>query len=1179
MKLKRLELQGYKTFASRTVFEFDSGITAIVGPNGSGKSNIADAVRWVLGEQSYTTLRGKRTTDMIFAGSHDRPRAGMAQVILTLDNSDGWLPIDYSEVVIGRRAFRSGENEYLLNGQKVRLRDVQELLATSGLGERTYTIVGQGLIDQALSLRAEERRALFEEAAGVSHYQAKRAATLRRLQETQHNLERINDILSEIRPRLGGLKRQANRARNYEQIQNDLRHLLRIWYGYQWEARKGALRQQRQGAQDAEAEWQESRARLAELHGSLDAERRQLNALQRQIGQIQQEREGLREQHDNARRHVAILRERASLLSRQHEELHGDLPRLEEQKALAGDQLAAAVAELVKAQEHLAVRERDLRAFNRSFRDKQAEIDRTAEEVQRLEQALRAEQRQLSQAEGQLGQLRERLQERRAGDKEAQAMETALAESEELEHRAAAARQALDQLGRRHRELQAEQQAARRELKAQRQRLDDATQRLNQLNREAARLEARCEMLDQMRQRDAVTREGVAVLGRLASLVHIPSAHQEAVEAALGARLAALVLPDSAALWALLQQNETAVLHAISAADARPAAPGAAPEGPGILGWASELVSANGAPRAVVDLLLGPVLLVAGRQEAYAVAPALPPGTMAVSPDGFVVHAGGLVEVNPRDPQRSILAREEAWRAAEAAVQAQRKALQPAQEAVAARQREMDERQERLNRLERDERQLVRTIQEARERQNEAQRRVDRARQQLDFLQRQQAVREEEAEQLAGRIGGTEQMLQQHQSEVARLEQALQAAQERLAALPIAEAEQERRNHQQDIATARTIVAGREAVVESRRATLNQIESQLQRLQQRRQAIAIDRQELDLEGAQQRTDQLQIQLDALDARLKPLQSRLQEEQSRLEALEEEAARAQRRTHDLETYYTQMKVGLSQHENALEGLIERIRNDLGLVALSFDEEHGGQSPLPLDEIVEQLPVVTELPEDIERSIQDYRGQLHRLGLVNPEAPEEYAQTQERYEFLTRQVEDLEETEKRLRRVIAELDDLTSRAFAATVENVDKIFGEMFTRLFGGGSARLMLTEPDDLTISGVDIIARLPNRRQQRLGLLSGGERSLTAAALLFALLKVAPPPFSMLDEVDAMLDEANVTRFRAVLRDLAHKTQFIVITHNRGTVQAARTVYGISMGTDSASQMISIRPEEYLQKK
>src|SRR5690606_33225087 len=400
-------------------------------------------------------------------------------------------------------------------------------------------------------------------------------------------------------------------------------------------------------------------------------------------------------------------------------------------------------------------------------------------------------------------------------------------------------------------------QAARSELSALRQRLDAETQRLNQMNEDAARLEARCEMLDQMRQRDAVTRKGVAVLGRLASLVHIPAAHQEAVEAALGARLAALVLPDSAALWSLLEQNESAVLHAVSAADARPARRNEKPDGPGILGWASELVSANGAPRAVVDLLLGPVLLVAGRREAYAIAPSLPPGTMAVAPDGFVVHAGGLVEVNPRDPQRSILAREEAWRAADAEVRAQRKALKPVQEAVAALQKEVEERQKQLSELERDERQNVRAIQEGRERQNEAQRRLDRARQQLDFLQRQEAARRQEVEQLAGRIDSTEQTLQQHQSELARLELALEAAREKLAALPIAEAEQERRNRRQDIETARTIVAGREAVVESRRATLSQIENQLQRLEKRLQAIAIDQRELDLDGAQQRVDRLQ----------------------------------------------------------------------------------------------------------------------------------------------------------------------------------------------------------------------------------------------------------------------------------------------------------------------------------
>ena len=247
-----------------------------------------------------------------------------------------------------------------------------------------------------------------------------------------------------------------------------------------------------------------------------------------------------------------------------------------------------------------------------------------------------------------------------------------------------------------------------------------------------------------------------------------------------------------------------------------------------------------------------------------------------------------------------------------------------------------------------------------------------------------------------------------------------------------------------------------------------------------------------------------------------------------------------------------------------------------MALTHDEDETAQDPLPLSEIVETLPVVEELPKNIEREIQTLRGQMRRMGAINPDAPAEYKETLERHEFLANQIDDLNSTEQQLRVVIDELDELTSRAFAETVVKVDKHFGQMFTTLFGGGSAKLVLTEPENLTESGVEILAQLPSRRQQGLGLLSGGERSLTAAALIFALLKVSPTPFCVMDEVDAMLDEANVNRFVDVLRELSLTTQFILITHNRGTVQAAQTVYGISMGSDSASRVISVKPEDYL---
>ena len=278
---------------------------------------------------------------------------------------------------------------------------------------------------------------------------------------------------------------------------------------------------------------------------------------------------------------------------------------------------------------------------------------------------------------------------------------------------------------------------------------------------------------------------------------------------------------------------------------------------------------------------------------------------------------------------------------------------------------------------------------------------------------------------------------------------------------------------------------------------------------------------------------------------------------------------------MEAAYTQARINSSQQENNVQGLKERIQAELGIVSLPADDDTV-QTPLPMSDVVEVLPIVEELPEDIERSIQRLRGQLNRIGAINPDAPREHRELQERFDFLQDQVVDLESTSARLKLVIEELDELTSKSFAETVDRVDKEFRNVFTRLFGGGVAQLVLTDPDELAISGVDIVARLPGRRAQNLGLLSGGERALTAAALVFSLLKVSPTPFCVLDEVDAMLDEANITRFRDMLYELSERTQFVVITHNRGTIQVADNVYGISMGSDSSSQVISIKPETYI---
>jgi chromosome segregation protein len=709
----------------------------------------------------------------------------------------------------------------------------------------------------------------------------------------------------------------------------------------------------------------------------------------------------------------------------------------------------------------------------------------------------------------------------------------------------------------------------------------DSREQEQQLNRERsnlARLEARVDLLAQMRRKDVAVGDGVQIIGRFGSLVTIPDEHRAAIEAALAARLETLVVPDAAQLWQLLNSSDPKQAVTAMALEVVSYELLAISQNPAIIGRANEVVDCEVAIRPLANLLLGPIVLVENAEAAYTIAQNLPAGMLAVTPDGFVAHAGGLVERAGQDAASSILAREAEWRKAKDEGGRMKAEVEKLETAVSAQQALIQEKQDRVDALQREENRLTRLENEAGQRVARAQRDLDRAKQQQMFLERQRQAQAEELTRLNERIERAEQMIGSQKEEVVTVETAVTHARAQLESLPVAEAQQQRQSLQQSIQSTQTIVAGRQAVVDSRRSTLNQVDRQIARLKERQAALQEQLQQLSLTDEEVNVSQLQQQLDKLDAQLEPLQAQIRQERQQLAKLEDAILSIQKQTHDRETQHTQTQIAFSQQQNRMEGLQERIKADLGLVSLSYDEDQTGPTPLPMGELVEQLPVVAELPEDIEETIQNYRGQMQRMGAINPDAPEEFEETQERFDFLTQQVEDLNETEGQLREVIAELDELTSRAFAATVEKVNNVFGDIFTQLFGGGSARLVLTDPDDLTITGVDIVARLPNRREQGLGLLSGGERSLTAAALIFSLLKVSPTPFCVMDEVDAALDEANVNRFRVLLRELSLKTQVIVITHNRGTVQAAQTIYGISMGGDSASQSISIKPEEYVKQ-
>jgi len=407
MRLKSIELHGYKTFASQTTFEFAGMVTAIVGPNGSGKSNVADSLRWVLGEQSYSLLRGKKTEDMIFSGSEFRPRAGMASATVVFDNSDGWLPIDFSEVSITRRAYRDGQNEYLVNGQRVRLKDVTELLAQSGLAERTYTIIGQGVVDAALSLKAEERRRLFEEAAGIGLYRARREEAQRRLETTRRNLERVQDILAELQPRLRSLERQARRAQEYEQIRADLRILLREWYGYHWHQAQKELHEDRDLARKQEIALEKARKAYQELDQKISVERSQLQSLRARLNGWHRQLAALHTQREELSTQRAVASERFRSLAEQRQSAQAELARLQDEVELHQGRLQVADEEVARLEGELD----EARAQTESAL---AALGQRQDERALAETAAQAERQVLESLNKQLGEGQARLAERRA---------------------------------------------------------------------------------------------------------------------------------------------------------------------------------------------------------------------------------------------------------------------------------------------------------------------------------------------------------------------------------------------------------------------------------------------------------------------------------------------------------------------------------------------------------------------------------------------------------------------------------------------------------------------------------------------------------------------------------------------------------------------------------------------
>ncbi|MGA3057551.1 MAG: chromosome segregation protein SMC [Candidatus Limnocylindrales bacterium] len=1205
-RLLALRLQGFKSFGERTLVEFSPGISAVVGPNGAGKSNLADALRWALGEQGRA-LRLRKSEDVIFAGSEKRPALGMADVALVIGNSDRLLPIDFETVELGRRLFRSGENDYLLNRQRVRLRDLVDLLDSAHLADNAFLFIGQGMVDQALALRPEERRPLFEEVAGVRRHERRKSKAEEQLAEAEANLARVEDVLAELRPQARRLGAQAEQQASRQTAGREYGRAIIL---------------------AARSRWHQATGRAREAGRLLGSGRMQVDSALAALREAE-------ERAAEVARELAVGSETEAERRAAYEAARAALTQLQLRDVRAGSDVASATRDRQRLEAELAAAEADMTLARRELagpipaRDPAlsaavAEAERALAEALGEVGAIRAAQNVEGEAPaalrrveaaraGELEIARRRLAdaERVATDERAQADEAAhrLAEAEAAY---AAPKAALAAAVEEDKAALAAREAARAEVDRREGARQAAVERAASTASKVAGLRGR---LDAVRARLAedeargIARAARKVGGRpLADGLEVEAGFRVAVEAALGEAMRGYVVGRDA-VPGLGGQRGVLVLEAEE--PARESRRGSRADGRDRIGEAGDAATATAAaygggrlleairvdPGGAASRLLARSLWVPDITAALTVQPRLPAGWIVVTSFG-VVTVGRSESLLERRAEIDRLGQEVARLESEAA-HAGSEAAEAAAAAAGARAA--------LDAARETERRAGATRREA----EEAERRAARA---LEAVTREaawrsaQAIRiEAERDRLREAIGRTTAAAAPSSGTAA----SAASGDDRASALREWEARAASlRARRDELATEEATheAASREAEARRARASaaagldedrIAALERQTAELAARERGIGSARESLDeeLAAAAVREAAVRVELEELRAAASVARTRLAE-------AEAAASRSRERLRICQEGVRSAEVAELEARLALDAIREQVLvelaglGDLGLRLL--ESEGDGEDDDVTDRGVAEAAGISEGGEadsadTLETALSDatarwavapqveppgpaklagLRRRFHELGAPNPFAAEEYEAIKTRLDGLEAQRSDLTLAISKTRALIEQLNAMIATQFRSTFSALETAFDARFRQLFDGGFARLSLTEPEDLAATGIEIMARPPGRKAQPLSMLSGGERALTAVALLFAMLEVHPVPFCVLDEVDAALDEANVARFAEALRGLAGQTQFIVITHNRGTIESADALYGVTVGSDAVSRVVSLRLEE-----
>ena len=1193
--LSALELHGYKTFANETTFKLPGMVTAIVGPNGSGKSNIADAIRWVLGEQSYSLLRAKRTEDMIFSGSDQRSRAGLASVSITFNNEDNWLPIDYSEVVLTRRAYRNGQNEYLINNQKVRLKDFHELLASTGLGDRNYTIIGQGLVDVALAIRPDERRKLFEEAAGIGLYRERKEESIKRLDTTRRNLDRVLDIISEIRPRLRSLEKQAGKVAEYKRIQSDLQLNLREWYGYYWFKAQEELVGAKSNFKEQEKQIELLREKqstnqddLLNLGKDLQLKREQLNHFHAELGSL----------HSDSELHnlnLAVLEER-------ERSFIGLIKNLEVEKI----------------------------SFEEGIRSKQEELLNANEELisQKLEfEEIRSQ--HISAVDALTKRISERKQHEILSDgirKNLVTLETKSitlkAKKNELQNRIDEINTGVNQksknisaLTTRVKGLLQKKSDLSSKLKEKQSSLDELKQiifinqenilfseseilklknKIEELSKEKTRLSVKLDMISRSEQALADFSAGAKSLLQskkdhkidldlivINKEIVVPEIYETAIASALGDAIDVLRVKVPRMELDIIQKIEdhSSGRVAIISKTEMAGNDGELISGQKdlIIGRASDLIKYPEDLADIIKALLGNVFIVPDKQIALELINKFPSESRFVTLDGDLFLGNGVIYLGKGESSNKIGLPRQKIELKELSDQILDN-IKEISHSLDEKESKFTDFKEELSSLKETELQHLNEIKEINNSLITTDLEFSKVSEQIDWFTSQKLLDESRVNEFSEVLHSVGQDLQDTEKNTEELRKELETQSSLLSALPLDELQAAVYRLETDNAIAQQKFIHTETILSAIQKRITVDQEQLLNCNNKIQKSTSQFKEIQREKSEihEKLEKINIQISELQSgKTKIIDKELQELEIKYQLIQSLDSTLQKEALLKERLFTQASLDLTLKNEKLESLKEHIEDDFGMVNYEYSQNIEGSSPLPFKDIlIETLLQKFELPESLGETIKDLKNQLRKIGAINPEAQSEYEEVKQRFNFLSEQIKDLEKASTDLRRVIEELDILMVRDFVKTFKAVNLEFSHLFTRLFNGGSAKLTISDESDPIESGIEIEAKLPGKREQGLALLSGGERSLAAVALVFALLKVSPTPFCVLDEVDAMLDESNVGRFCDLLLELSKSTQFILITHNRTTVQVADVIYGVTMGRDSSTQVLSLRLDE-----